>query len=894
MAGAAGGVNPQLPGTTPGLGAPGIGQSSAISSGIPPDLARLLKTSVTQFVSTNIRPVVETDKVVWNAQLRRNERYYRGQQYLSYGATGPGLVDYQPVSNMGNLQLSNAGSSQELYDYILNFFQGDVDTFIAVIGARSPNGQAQARDLSNEQQVRLKLKADRVNSYLESHWNVDLLHPQLVRGLALYGTMFGYTRFTISQQKFGITHEPQYSIQNIPLGGPYYQCHVCGTDTPAEQAQAQAAATPGLPPLTAPCSRCGTPLGPESLIQPDSVPSLVPNGTIPYANGAVELSILNPAHITVPTWVPDLDHAPWLIYETEDDKGSLVHAYPELREKAYQETYYLDGSAASATGRWTRELLTSLSGYQVPRSKARWLHTRMWFAPTCYEYLPGDQSGQLREYLLDSYPDGFRVPMVNGELLIGGQDSKGTPRPNRLMNERLTSVWAACKPKPSETIYADPYFECMIQATDTINDSVSMIIEQAERSNPFVIADPEILDPAMLREYANVPGEFKFAKPGSVGTLDKGFFRVPAAEMNPVLIQFIDKYLGWCREITGITPALFGGGDQGPQKTAHQYEIMKNQAMMKLGVPWKQVRSFWAQTRENGIYQAARYSGGQLFSVDTRGIIGNEQMDGIWELLQGGWFIETEENMPQSIGQRRDFFMNALTNMQPEAREQLGLSEPNNVVKLQEAVGMSDWETPNYKQILRLHDIIGQLAQAEPMPGLPGPPDPMTGMPGPPGPPQPSIPFDGFLFDPTLALKVVKSYLWNKGADMEQSNPAGLANITAYGHAASDALGPQAPPPPPPRLSFTASLADLTPPAQEAVFKYEGIPIDPGTLIALPKPEPMPPGAGPGGPPGGKPPIEHSQGPEAPPPPEANPLAGPAPGAGPPPPQMGGPPGGIQ
>jgi hypothetical protein len=310
---------------------------------------------------------------------------------------------------------------------------------------------------------------------------------------------------------------------------------------------------------------------------------------------------------------------------------------------------------------------------------------------------------------------------------------------------------------------------------------------------------------------------------------------------------------------------------------------MKNQAMMKLGIPWKQIRTFWARTRENGIYQAAKYSGGALFSNDGRGTIGSQQMDGIWELLEGGWYIQTEENMPATIGQRRDFFMNALNNMQEPAQQMLGLQEPNNIVKLQEAIGMSDWDTPNYKQVIRLHDIINQLAQGQSMPGQPGPIDPATGIPGPPGPPQPSIPFDQFLFDPGIALKVVRDYLWENGADMEMTNPSGLGNITAYGQAAQQAMGPTTPPPPPPRLSISADLSTLTPPAQEAVFQYEGIQIQPGVPIALPKPAPAPPSGGSGG---ESPIAEH----DTPPAPE---LATPAPGSQlPPPAALALPPGG--
>lgn len=809
-------------------------------------LEKLLKSSVTSFVANTIRPVVETDKVIWNARIRRNDLYYRGLQYLSYAGVGNGLADYQAVSSGQNLQLNTGSEQNELYDYILNFLQGDVDTFIAVLGARFPNGQAQARDLSNESNVRLKMKADRVNAYLDSFWNVSTLHPQVVRGIGLYGTMFSYTRYTVNPRRYGNTQLMRASIQEIPLGPAYYQCRNCGTETMAEEAIAIGQSDPMNVEQSPMCPACGNPLGAEDLRQPDSIPSLVPGEVIDCANGAVELSIKNPAHVTTAMWAPDLDHAPWLIDEGEEDKGAIIQAYPELREKAYQDDYRVDAGASSATGRWTRELITSPSGYMIPRTKARWLHTKVWLTPACYEYLPNDRSGQLRDWMLSEFPEGIKIPMVNGEALVGDPQKQ---IPSRVMNERMTSVWAACKPKPSEMIYCDPYFECMIQMTDTVNDSLNMLVEQAERSNPFVIADPEILGPDELRNVHNIPGEFKFAKPGSVGSLDKGFFRVPAATLNDTLIAFIDKYVSWCREITGIVPAIFGGGSNGPEQTAREAEMRRNQALMKLNTPWNQLRAFWAKTRENGIHQAAKYSGGQLHLPDGRGGVETLDIEGIWELQKGGWYMQSEESMPQTIGQRKDFFMNAL-NMSPEAQQMIGLGSPNNVVKLQEAVGMSDWDTPKYKMVIRLHDLIGRLTQAEPMPGMPGPPDPFTGMPGPPGPPMPSIPFDSFLFDPAVALEVVRDWLLSdKGMESEMLNPNGYMNVMAYGQSIQQMMGNQTPPPEPPRMSISTTLSDLVPPAQQAVMSKYGIEVNvpPGMPIALPKPvKPMSGEAGPG------------------------------------------------
>lgn len=862
------------------ISAPSQGQAIVL-----PDVIRQrLKASISTLCSTTIRPTVETDKVVWNARIRRNELYYRGLQYLSYTPGGlNSIVDYQPVSAGQPQALTNNNQNDSLYDYVLNFFQGDVDTFIAVLGSRAPNGQAQARDLSNESQIRMKMKADRVNAYLDSHWNVGDLHPQLVRGLAIYGTMFSHVRYTVNPRKWGVTPVTNYRIENVPNGQAYYQCWKCGTESPMDQAQSlalQSAQQPGFgqappPQGMAVCPKCGTPLGPDSLVQPDEMPSLVPSETVNYANGACEIDLLNPACVTAQVNLKNIDNLPWLIKETEEDKGSLVQAYPELRDKVYSDQYYVDPSAAASAGRWTREVLTSPSGYMVPRTKARWLHTLVWITPACFEYLPSDRNGQMRDWLTMQFPDGFKVPMVNGELMLGKGDPN-TPGyiPPRITNERLASVWAACKPKPSEMLYCDPYFECMIQSQDCVNDSVSMVIEQSERSNPFVIADPEVLDPNMLRQYNNIPGEFKFAKAGSVSSLDKAFFRVPAAEMNPVLINFIDKYIAWCREITGITPAIFGGADEGGQKTARQYEIMRNQALQKLNIPWGQCKSFWARTRENGIYQVAKYSGGRLHSANQQGAIQMTEIEGVWELLQGGWFIQCEESMPTTIGQRKDFFMNALT-MPPEAQAKIGLDEPDNIVKLQEAVGMSDWDTPGYKQVIRLHDIIGQLKGAQPNPGLPGPPDPMTGAPGPPAPPTPSIPFDSFLFEPPLALKVVRNWLLSDAGEAARlSMPAGYMNVMAYGHAVLDAMGPSAPPPPPTKASIAINFSDLTPQAQHDVFQYEGITtnIPPGMPLAIPKPV-SPSGFG-----ASKTPPTHSAGLE----PAPNDLNTPAPGGVPP------------
>lgn len=837
---------------------------------IDPQLATRLKAAISGYVAQSVRPVNDVGKVYWNGKLRRNKLYYEGKQNLAYGWGVNGFADYVNVSGQSSMGIRpNVNNQEWVSDYVLNFFQGDVDTFIAVIGSRAPNCQSQAKDPSNDAHVRLKMKADRVSQWLDSSWNIELMHPLLTKGIALFGTMFGYTRYTINERRYGNTPQQSFQIQNTPAPDSfaYYQCWYCGTQTQADQAQSLLIQTPDMPPGMVPCSNCGRPLGMESLVQPDTIPSLVPNEIAPLANGAVELSIYNSSHITTDLDKKDLDYASFLLSESEEDKGALVQAYPELRSKIYQDNYVLGKDEMNAMGAYTRALLTSPTGQVVDQKKNRWLHSLLWISPTSFEYLPNDRSGEIRERMLEKYPDGVKVPMVNGETLI-----------NRMEDERLTSVWVSCAPKPSETIYADAYFECMIQIQDGINDADEMANQQMQRSNPFIIGDPEILNPEMIKNsVSNNPGQFIFAKPGSVGTLDKGFFRMAGAELNPVLFNYITQKLAWCREITGMRPEIAGGDSGGGEKTAREVEIRRNQAMQKLQTPWNQLRMFWAAVKGNGIYQAAKYSGSKLFARNPRGNVESMEIDGIWELLQGGWYIRCEESTPMSIGARRDFVM-GLLDKSPEAQAGLGMKDPENAVKFQEAIGMADWRVPGYDENIALHEIINQLVKGQPLPGAPGPVDPITGMPGPPGPPQPSIPFDPFLFDANFAMQVVKTWLLKKGQQVQMDNPAGYQNVLAYGHSASEQVPPDKPEQKGPTMAVAVDFSGLTPDAQQAFAHQFGIQAPPGQLALPPAPKAA---LGPGGPPpdgGPHPGPLPPSGAQEPP----NDLVGPPPGMMPP------------
>jgi len=195
---------------------------------------------------------------------------------------------------------------------------------------------------------------------------------------------------------------------------------------------------------------------------------------------------------------------------------------------------------------------------------------------------------------------------------------------------------------------------------------------------------------------------------------------------------------------------------------------------------------------------------------------------GLEELAEGGWRFDAEESMPMTAGQRRDWFMNMLQSP-PQVAQTVGLGHPANLAKFQEVMATPDWVVPNLAARDRLFDIIRQLLTAQPTVG----PD---------GRPVPTIRANPFLFNPGLAVELLREWLLSDaGRQAEEETPDGFANVLAYAMEYFSFL--QQPPP--------SAGAGLPPPGR----RPGGPPNRPsgGELgVAAPPPEPGLEGAPPG------------------------------------------------
>lgn len=784
---------PQLPPTEPPMIGRGQAPDPAAAQPAAPTLDTL-KKNIKDLISNEILLETDREKVYQYAEARKNELYFRGQQYLYPVMRGGLIADWNSTS--GTVEYGRTPAERDAqYDYVLNIIRGDGLKFVAVLGQRGPNVKARARCQDSEELMARVRKADKCADYLRTIWEVERTQRQLALSLWKNSTTFLYTPWVTNKEKYGTHEEPNFEMQTQELFPSAYTCSQCGT-------QSSEATVPDNGPDSLPsCPACHASLFPWNK-QP-AVTGEVPvqSGVTPYDRGTVECHLATIFEVTVPFYSKDLNEAPWLWYEYEEHKGTLLRAFPSLRARLGSSGEWDgDDSGTSTQGRLSRDTASSPTGAYVAPRRGRWLYQRFWLRPSMYELISNDQS---RQEIQNQFPTGVKITMVNGEVVD-------------LTEERLDEVWAMVKPSVSEYIFADPVCKDYMGIQDLVNDLYNITVETMERAIPFLIVDPTLIDVDILSKRSGYPGEFVPARPGVGARLADGMQRAPTASVDPGLINWGDAVQEKGRELIGITPPMFGGGE--PSPTAREAEIRKDQALQQLSTVWNEMRSGWAQAFKNGARQLAKYS---LPGGENLGDYDQETAD-FSELLEGGWTFETEEAMPMTWGQKRDILLYILQ-QGPEAWRLFGLENPMNAGEFHEVLGLSNWKVTNEDDRAKALRIIKLLSQQSPVMGPMGP--------------QPSIPPDQFEDNHDLVVAIVRAWAQTQGAaDLREKNPDGYTNVMAWGTAHAQ-MGGQGGPSGAPGSGGPPSGGPGGPPPGEGAGP--STPITPGA-----------PGPGPSGPPG--------------------------------------------
>ncbi len=722
-----------------------------------------LKSPILKLISDDVRNAIDPEKIWQYADIRKNELYWRGNQYLDEIYAGDGtLVDYRPINGTWHQENPDADDSA-LYDTVINDVRGYGRKFIAVLAQQPPNVKAVPNDEDNEIHVRRARKAQRIAQKLHGLWDIKKQNRQLYLTYYKSGTAFGYTPFVANGEKYGYIEEPQ--IEMVPQQGESTaNCVQCGTQTPVD---------PTEPPPTT-CPGCGAPLGPEDIMEAPQEMAPQQTGTNRYANGCVEHRVESGLRVTTPFDIMELTDAPWLLYEYEEHKGKLFSLFPKLRDKymSADAASYGDAGSSTTSGQLTRDLASSPSGTYIAPRKNRLLFSQCWLRPVMYELIrskisialdpaAGPQMVEGREAMIKLYPKGCKVTLVNGDQIV------------KLEDERMDDVWTISPPEPAENAYPDPLCKDFMDVQDQTNDFANISRQTWERAIPQVFIDTRRIDTTFQSKYRQLPGTFIPVQGGpGGGNLNDAIGKVPNATPEPEMDVYGDKVREHGAEIIGITPPIFGGG--AAEQTAYATNLKRNQAMLQLSTPADAGRTYWANVTYNAVMSMAKLSNGSIpsrYASETE----PEPAEDLSELLQGGWHFESADSMPMSWSERREQLNETLKNNagNPQILHMLGFDMPANVPELQqELIGMPDWDVPNQDSYNKIQDCIRQLLQGQPVtqPSQTGEGEIQV----------PSVPVDEWDDHAFFAQALADWLNSRKGMDARTANPPGFSNVEAF------------------------------------------------------------------------------------------------------------------
>jgi len=486
--------------------------------------------------------------------------------------------------------------------------------------------------------------------------------------------------------------------------------------------------------------------------------------------------------VTFPFYAEEFDRLPWFQLQYEANKGEVIEQYPHLMEKIDSEE--TSDSSIGQTGLWTRAIMSSQTGDVRKVSANRWTFTQLWLEPCMYNFFASRQYQNLllRDLFKSLFPRGVKLTLVGSEIID-------------MVPESYRDVWACGQPGVSTTLMMDPVCTDFLPIQDVLNNLTALNQESIERGIPIVAADPNVLNVDAINSRPGVPGELIAAQPGAGGRLKDSVINLPTAKYEPDVQNFSSMMLEIGRQLTGVMPPIFGGGDSG---TAREADINKTQALMQLGIIWLGALSAWRGAYTNGIKTVAQFGADVLkrfglSDMDIQRVPG--LVDETGELA--GYTLEVEESIPSTWGQKKDSLMFMLQGG-PDVMQVTGAADPSNADKVQDIMGVPDWKTPgsgvrNY-MMMEIKKLLSGVPQ-EPPPEI----DPLTGqplLPDPAAPLMPSVMPDMVVVDPMIALQIVRDWLTSdEGILQREAAPEGWDNVRLY---AQQLMMMATPPPPPP------------------------------------------------------------------------------------------------
>jgi hypothetical protein len=545
-------------------------------------------------------------------------------------------------------------------------------------------------------------------------------------------------------------------------------------------------------------------------------------GTRNVANGQEVITVVGALELKTPPWAGEQREYPYLQWQMETHVARLRAAYPHAADWI--------GVPVAPDGSAQYERLARLSQSQGgPFTQGGDInqnlitYQRTWLRPWAF-YLV--ESQEKRGRLLELFPEGCYVAFAGDAYL----ESR---------NESMDDHWRVMHAMPGDgSATGRPGLgDSLISVQERFNTLTNMQMETYDFGVPPTYVDPEAIDVDATQQQTAEPGAIYPARPRPGLPLGASFFQPPPAQVPPDLVQHAQELMGPIAQfLTGAFPPVFGGAMEN-QKTASGYAMARDQALGRLGLVWRRIRQFHADTMMLSVdcFRRNRTSDVEIPLLGEQMEFGSKWIH--LAELKGNILAhpEADEQFPTLWNQKRAALLQLMSMSDPAIQQALAL--PENAALVKQLLGLSELQVPGEESRTKQIREIAVLLEGAPVPTRNAEPSQA----GTPVPLLPSLLPDSFADNHQVELETCKAWLnSDAGQAAKIRNPEGWANVRAHAMLHQQAITEQQqqaammqvqleqakkakPPEPAPGPSESINFKDLPPKGQEQMAAQAGI-----------------------------------------------------------------------
>ena len=581
--------------------------------------------------------------------------------------------------NRGDFQFPQQGSGAGVgwgpgndesprFQYTTNIYQGYGLSFIAVFSQDVPSVTWYPQNVNRVEDVTAAKAASDAADLIEENNKVAELLTKVGYYLWTDGKIGSYTRYVVDGDKFGYQDEDDMEQSYVKMGEDSLVCPQCQNENPIPPSI-------GLTPPT--CENCGEILGPDNLKPAEmmAVPQATVSRKVP--NGQEVITIVGGLELNTPVWADEQCEFPYLQWQQEVHRAKLKATYPHVADKI---AVAPQGGAEDVYARASRVSVAQGLPYTHPGDTLQDLATflRTWIRPWLF-YMVEDTKN--RNALLKMFPSGCYVAFA-GDTYCESRD------------ENMDDHWRVMHALPGNGQNRPAVGKSLINIQEQFNNYANIMAENIEMGIPPLYADPQTIEFDAYSTTVAEPAAIYPARAKAGMSLADSFYQ-PAPGQIPADMS---KYMQWlmgdvAQFLTGMFPAVFGGEMQG-NKTASGYAMARDQALGRLGLIWRRLKNFYAETLMLGVECFRKNRPGDV-SVPILGEDNEFQAKAIrLEDLRGNIQArpEADETFPRLKSQQRAVLQQLMALDDPFIQQ--ALTDPSNIGYLKGVFGLTELNVP--------------------------------------------------------------------------------------------------------------------------------------------------------------------------------------------------------